>query len=160
MSHIPIIFREFLRPLRMMEYQMRQAEELLRPSLNHFNFPRVRLEYPDEAFKEESVVDDKDKFQIKMNLPDFKPEDIAIKSLDGNTLQIEAKHELKNDDQNGYILRQVLRKFVLPKGHDIKNAYSTFSPEGILTVTTPKKMQEIEEKPIPITHESTSQESK
>ncbi|CAG9853802.1 unnamed protein product [Phyllotreta striolata] len=161
MSHVPIIFREFMRPLRMMEYQMRQAEELLRPSFHYFNFPRVRLEYPDEAsHQEEAVVEDKDKFQVKLNLQDFKPEDITIKTVDGNAIHIEAKHELKHDNDKGFELKQLVRRFVLPSGHDIQNSYSTLSADGVLTITTPKIAKAIEEKTIPITHEKGAEESK
>ncbi|CAH1101851.1 unnamed protein product [Psylliodes chrysocephalus] len=154
MSHIPIIFREFLRPLRMMEYQMKQAEELFRPSLSYFNMPRVRLEYPDEVHQEEAVIEDKDKFQVKLNVQDFKPENIVVKTVDGNVIHIEAKHEIKHDNDKGFELKQLVRRFVLPTGHDIKNSYSTLSADGVLTITTPKIVKPVEEKTIPITHEN------
>ncbi|KAJ8924801.1 hypothetical protein NQ315_000955 [Exocentrus adspersus] len=157
MSLLPLVLRDMMRPLRMLENQMRMSEELLHPSIYRSNrpsrySPKYVLEYEDDLLKRDSVVQDKEKFQLKLDVQDFQPEEITVKTLDGNAIQIEAKHE-KQDDDKGFISRQLVKRFILPKGHDLKNVSSSLSSDGVLTITAPRKVEELEEKTIPVTHE-------
>ncbi|XP_050498781.1 alpha-crystallin B chain-like [Diabrotica virgifera virgifera] len=155
MSLLPMFLREFSRPMRMIEQQMR--EELFRPTFGYFvNQPRFQVEYPET--ENEATIEDNDKIQIKFNMQGFKPEHIKVKTINGNTLEVEAKFEENYDDgKKGFISKHVLRRFVFPKGHDIQKSYSSFSSDGILTITTPKSQQE--EQAIPIEHEQANTES-
>lgn len=67
-----------------------------------------------------------------------------------NTIEIEGKHEEKQDE-HGYISRHFVRRYVLPKGHDINQVQSNLSSDGVLTITAPKSGDEAQpQKTIPI----------
>ncbi|CAG9761482.1 unnamed protein product [Ceutorhynchus assimilis] len=150
---VPILLRDMMRPLRQMENEMRALErEFFRPSI--FNGPRYALKYPvsdDTAV----VAQFKDKFQVRLDVQGFNPEDLKVKTLaDQNAIEIEGKHE-EREDGHGILSRQFLRRFVLSKDHDLKAVASSLSEDGILTVTAPKKPAEIsseKERAIPIEH--------
>ncbi|KAI4471134.1 heat shock protein hsp-12.2-related [Holotrichia oblita] len=139
MSLLPLIFRDMMqmsRPLRMLENHLRLTEEMLKP----FVAPAIRVRWLpalEHQEQKENIIQDKEKFMIKLDVQDFAPEEITVKTLDGNTIQIEAKHEKKEED--GFISKQLIRKFVLSKDHDLKDVISSLSSDGILTVTAPKK---------------------
>ncbi|KAK4872764.1 hypothetical protein RN001_014793 [Aquatica leii] len=145
MSLLPRIFREIERPLRMLEQQMRMAEEV---------FPYLERNYP-SAFqlsnRHDSVTQDKEKFQLKIDVKNFTPEEISVKTTDENALIVEAKHE--SQDEKGSVSRHYIRQFLLPDGHDIKKVETKLSGDGMLTITAPNKVQPaIEETAIPVTH--------
>ncbi|CAH1170088.1 unnamed protein product [Phaedon cochleariae] len=156
MSLFPYVFRDMMRPLKLLEQHMKLAEEIFHPTTFGAwnNRPRYTIELGDDISKRDSVIQDKDKFQVKVDVQDFKPEEIIVKTLDGNAIQIEAKHEEKQVDNDGFILKQLVRRFVLPRGHDLKSAVSSLSSDGVLTITAPRNVEGLEEKVIPITHES------
>uniref|UniRef100_A0A182RQW1 SHSP domain-containing protein n=1 Tax=Anopheles funestus TaxID=62324 RepID=A0A182RQW1_ANOFN len=100
-----------------------------------------------------STVDvTKDKFQINLDVQQFTPEEISVKYVD-NSVVVEGKHEEKQDEQ-GYISRHFVRRYMLPKGHSEADIVSSLSSDGILTITCPKKEieQKTPERSIPITH--------
>ncbi|KAL1517570.1 hypothetical protein ABEB36_001315 [Hypothenemus hampei] len=147
---VPILFRDMLRPLRQMENEMRMLErEFFRPTFN--NRPSWFWKYP-EAEKT-TVAQLKDKFQVELDVDGFKPEELKVKTLtDQNAIEVEGRHEEREDD-HGFISRQFVRKFVLPKGHDLKGVVSSLSEDGVLTITAPRKPQEIaQDKTIPVEH--------
>jgi len=90
--------------------------------------------------KEESGIStvrtDKDKFQIVLDVQQFKPEEINIKVVDKFVI-IEAKHEEKKDEY-GWISRQFMRKYMIPEQCDIEQLTSNLS-DGILTIIVPRK---------------------
>ncbi|XP_057664055.1 heat shock protein 23-like [Diorhabda carinulata] len=148
MSFVPLLLREFSRPMRMMEQQLKLMDDLFRPAIgSYINHPRLM-----EHSEQDTAFEDKEKFQIQLNLQDFKPEQITIKTMNNNTIQIEAKHEEKQDE-NGFVLKHIVRRFAVPKGHDLQKASSALTSDGLLVITTPKIPKE--EKTIPITHEQT-----
>lgn len=156
----PIMLREMIRPMRMMEQQMRiMQEELMNPHYfrsSIFNQRPWRIEYKDNS--ESSVTSDKDKFQVKMDVQHFEPSEISVKMSENNTVVVEAKHEEKADDK-GFISRQMVRRFLIPDGHDLKQIESNLSSDGILTITAPKNA-ETQERIIPITQTGPEREEK
>lgn len=101
---------------------------------------------------------DKDKFQVNLDVQQFAPEEITVKASGENTITVEGKHEEKQDE-HGFISRHFVRKYILPKGHDINQVQSSLSSDGVLTITAPKVDQgAIEHRAIPITQ--TGQPSK
>lgn len=84
-----------------------------------------------------TVIANKDGFQVKLDVQQFKPEEITVKVTGKNTVTIEGKHEEKQDE-HGYISRHFVRKYVLPDGHDINNVVSNLSSDGVLSITAPK----------------------
>lgn len=159
MSLFPYFFREMIRPLRMMESQLKMMDEVFRP-INAPVLYRKMRPYDLESEDDTAVIQDKEKFQVKLDVRNFAPEEIKVKTV-GNFIQIEAKHEEKEDDK-GYISRQFVRRFLLPKGHELKEVVSKLSSDGILTVTAPRKMKQLEEpeRVIPITHVEAERENK
>lgn len=105
-----------------------------------------------------TVSFDKDKFQVNLDVQQFSPNEITVKATGENTITVEGKHEEKQDE-HGFISRHFVRKYVLPKGHDINQTVSNLSSDGVLTITAPRVDKgAIEHRQIPITH--TGQPSK
>ncbi|XP_068626933.1 protein lethal(2)essential for life-like [Battus philenor] len=93
---------------------------------------------------------DNEKFQVNVDVQHFSPEEVNVKVLDGH-LVIEGKHEEKRDE-HGYISRQFVRRYALPKGCLPDTVQSSLSSDGVLTVTAPKvlPMPSIGERIVPI----------
>lgn len=105
-----------------------------------------------------TVSTDSDKFQINLDVQQFAPNEITVKAAGENTIVIEGKHEEK-PDEHGFISRHFVRKYILPKGHDINQVSSSLSSDGVLTVTAPRAgAKSGEERSIPI--QQTGQPSK
>jgi HSP20 family molecular chaperone IbpA len=85
----------------------------------------------------------KDGFQVCVDVHQFAPNEISVKTLD-NSVVIEGKHEEKQDD-HGFVSRHFVRRYVLPKDYDVQQVVSTLSSDGVLTVKapppTPKEVQ-------------------
>nr|QXD38632.1 small heat shock protein 21.3 [Trogoderma granarium] len=80
---------------------------------------------------------DKDKFEINLDVQQFAPNEISVKASGDNIITVEGKHEEKQEDR-GYVSREFIRRYVLPKGHDIKKVVSNLSSDGVLTITAPR----------------------
>lgn len=86
---------------------------------------------------------DKNKFQVSLDVHQFKPSEISVKTVDGHVV-VEGKHEEK-EDQHGSVYRHFVRKYILPEGHKSEDVTSTLSSDGVLCVTAPKnKIAEVE----------------
>ncbi|XP_039965980.1 heat shock protein 67B1 [Bactrocera tryoni] len=81
-----------------------------------------------------SVVN-KNGFQVSMNVKQFAPNELTVKTID-NCIVVEGQHEDK-EDGHGVISRHFIRKYMLPKGYDPSEVLSTLSSDGILTVKAP-----------------------
>ena len=99
-----------------------------------------------------SVVSDKEKFQISVDVQHFAPEDISVKVVDGSVI-VEGKHEEKRDE-HGYISRQFVRRYTLPQGCLPDTVESRLSSDGVLTVTAPTviALPSSGERIVPIAH--------
>lgn len=78
----------------------------------------------------------KDGFEVSMDVAQFKPKEITVKTVD-NTVIVEGKHEEK-EDEHGYISRQFVRKYQLPKGYKSEEVTTSLSSDGVLTIKAPK----------------------
>lgn len=98
-----------------------------------------------------TIQQDKDKFQVILDVQQFAPNEITVKTS-GNSIIVEGKHEEKQDE-HGFISRHFVRRYVLPADNDINDVVSSLSSDGILTVTAPKKslQQPSGERVVPIT---------
>ena len=97
---------------------------------------------------------DGNKFEIRLDLSHFAPEEFNVKIVD-KELVIECKHDDKKD-KHGFVSRQFTRKFRLPEDVELEKVKSTLSSAGILTVEVPKKIYESKSENvvyIPIIHE-------
>lgn len=84
-----------------------------------------------------TISADKDKFQVILDVQQFTPSEITVKTS-GNSIIVEGKHEEKQDE-HGFVSRHFVRRYVLPGDHEATDVVSSLSSDGILTVTAPKK---------------------
>ncbi|XP_066599433.1 protein lethal(2)essential for life-like [Prorops nasuta] len=84
-----------------------------------------------------TVKADKDKFQVILDVQQFKPEEINVKVVD-RCVVVEGKHEEKRDE-HGWISRQFVRKYMIPEQCDIDQVNSSLSSDGVLSITAPRK---------------------
>lgn len=90
-----------------------------------------------------TVQADKDKFQVILDVQQFKPEEINVKVAD-KCVVVEGKHEEKQDE-HGWISRQFVRKYMIPEQCDIDQVSSSLSSDGVLTITAPRKDKAIQQ---------------
>ncbi|KAI4461449.1 heat shock protein hsp-12.2-related [Holotrichia oblita] len=104
----------------------------------------------DKEIDSEIVDNGNEKFLVKLNIPEFSPDEITVKVTGEDSITVEGKHEEKQD-KYGYISRHLVRKFILPNGCDSENIQSTLSSDGVLTITAPKTtIGEVEARTVPI----------
>ena len=96
-----------------------------------------------EMEKEFGIKSDKDKYQVCVDVQQFTPQEITVKTI-GREILIEGKHEEENDER-GYISRNFVRKFVLPEGLKMEDVTSTLSSDGVLSISVPKTVPAITE---------------
>nr|QPZ75081.1 small heat shock protein 20.3 [Hyphantria cunea] len=99
-----------------------------------------------------TIKEDRDKFQVNLDVQHFAPEEISVKTVDGY-LVIEAKHEEKQDE-HGFISRSFTRRYALPEGVDADTVVSKLSSDGVLSITAPLKPppKQSNERVVPIVH--------
>jgi crystallin, alpha B len=127
---------------RVIERNIITPEDLLTILLPHHTHKTLKKDREVEAINE-----DKNKFQVNIDVQHFAPEEISVKTVDG-FLIIEAKHEEKEDD-HGFISRSFTRRYALPEGVDADSVTSKLSSDGVLVVFAPLKAQE-HERMVPI----------
>lgn len=170
MSLIPFLFEDrYFRPSRLLDQHFGlglDPEDLL----SAISLPREQslLRLPSyyrpwrtlasNADTGSTVSLQKDKFQVNLDVQQFDPKEITVKVTGDNMITVEGKHEEKQDE-HGFISRHFIRRYVLPKGHDINNVQSSLSSDGVLTITAPRvDTKDSEHRSIPITQ--TGQPSK
>ncbi|XP_045497537.1 protein lethal(2)essential for life-like [Colias croceus] len=84
-----------------------------------------------------TIKNEKDKFQVNLDVQHFTPEEISVKTADGY-LVVEAKHE-ERQDEHGYISRSFVRRYPLPEGIEESSVTSKLSSDGVLSITAPLK---------------------
>nr|XP_033341556.1 protein lethal(2)essential for life-like [Megalopta genalis] len=101
----------------------------------------------------QTVERGQDKFQVIVDVQQFAPEEIVVKT-DDKCITIEGKHEEKKDE-HGYISRQFVRRYMLPQGYDIGHVKPSLSSDGVLTITAPRlALPAPGERIVPITRSS------
>ncbi|XP_034944732.1 protein lethal(2)essential for life-like [Chelonus insularis] len=80
---------------------------------------------------------DQNKFEVILDVQQFSPDEIIVKTVDNNII-VEAKHE-ERKDEHGFITRHFIRRYILPSSHDPLQVTSSLSSDGVLTITAPKK---------------------
>lgn len=78
-----------------------------------------------------NCIDLTDRFEIRLNVQDFKPEDIKIK-VNGNTITIKAKRL----EETG--MKRVIKNYSLPDTCEITRIERRFTPQGHLILSIPK----------------------
>ncbi|KYN09060.1 PREDICTED: protein lethal(2)essential for life-like [Trachymyrmex cornetzi] len=83
-----------------------------------------------------TVERDADKYRIVVDVQQFTPEEVTVRT-DNKYITVEAKHH-ERKDSHGYVSRQFIRRYLLPHGYDIGQVKPSLSSDGILTITAPK----------------------
>ena len=120
----------------------RRLELYLQPSRNLIssNYVRPWAELLRNAEAGASTVtSDKDKFQVTLDVQQFKPNEIDVKVVDRYVV-INAKHEEKRDE-HGWISREFTRKYLIPEQCEVEKVVSKLSSDGVLTISAPRKEQ-------------------
>uniref|UniRef100_A0A6B0V0P2 Putative heat shock hsp20 protein n=1 Tax=Ixodes ricinus TaxID=34613 RepID=A0A6B0V0P2_IXORI len=109
-----------------------------------------------------------DNFALRLDVRGFVPEEISVKTI-GNTVEVHARHEEKDPEGHGFVMREFRRKYTLPDDVDPESVTSQLTGRGLLAVEAPRKKAETtplsDTVPIPVEHTpsndvpSTSQES-
>ncbi|KAG8131109.1 hypothetical protein E2320_017641 [Naja naja] len=74
------------------------------------------------------------KFQVILDVVQFRPEDVIIQVFEG-WLLIKAQHGPRMDEQ-GFIARSFTRQYKLPDGVEMKDLTALFCHDGILVIET------------------------
>lgn len=82
-----------------------------------------------------TVTTDKDGFQVVMDVHQFRPSEVTVKTTD-STVTVEAKHE-EYPGNRGFICRQITRRYGLPLGYHGNDVTSELSSDGFLTIKAP-----------------------
>ncbi|EEC02046.1 heat shock HSP20 protein, putative [Ixodes scapularis] len=109
-----------------------------------------------------------DIFALKLDVRGFVPEEISVKTV-GNSVEVHARHEEKDPEGRGFVMREFRRKCTLPDDVDPASVTSQLTGRGLLAVEAPRKKAETtplsDTVSIPVEHTSsndvpsTSQES-
>eukprot|EP00094_Tigriopus_californicus_P011251 TCALIF_10858-PA protein Name:"Similar to l(2)efl Protein lethal(2)essential for life (Drosophila melanogaster)" AED:0.11 eAED:0.11 QI:179/0.5/0.66/1/1/1/3/186/191 len=90
------------------------------------------------------IKEDDQKFEITLNVHDYRPEELKVRTQPDNTIIIEGKHEERAKDDkpgnNNYnaVLQQFSRQYTLPPTCVPHRVVSNLSRDGVLVVTAPK----------------------
>merc|ERR1712002_277582 len=78
-------------------------------------------------------------FTKKMKLKDFKPSDIQIRVTGDKKVVVEAKQEVKEENEGfrSYQLREFKQSLDVPENVNIEGLTSSFNEKGELTITAP-----------------------
>ncbi|VDK42424.1 unnamed protein product, partial [Gongylonema pulchrum] len=82
------------------------------------------------------VIDDAEKFSVSIDARNFAPDEITV-SIEGKELKIGAVHI--GDPKDGRVTKQFERRYIIPNDVVTDRNETSVSPDGILTVTLPKK---------------------
>ena len=99
------------------------------------------------------VVKEGDGFKVKLDVSNFKPDEISVKYAD-NHVVVTGKHD-EVKDKHGYVSRQFSRRYPLPEEYDFDKLYSTLASDGILEIKAPLKPSKTlsdNERVVPIKH--------
>jgi len=78
-------------------------------------------------------------FDVSVEVPEFTPEEISVKS-DGNSLLVVADH--KEESEGFFVKRHVERRYPLPGGVSVDALHCALSKEGTLTISSSNKKEE------------------
>uniref|UniRef100_G1KR69 Heat shock protein family B (small) member 3 n=2 Tax=Anolis carolinensis TaxID=28377 RepID=G1KR69_ANOCA len=126
-------------PVRYQEYFTNKDLEACK--LNHSLYalpgPAVAVQTKDVGeveTEQHSTNEEKPKFQVLLDVVQFRPEDVIIQTFEG-WLLIKAQHGPRMDE-HGFIARSFTRQYKLPDGVETKDLTAIFCHDGILVIET------------------------
>jgi len=87
-----------------------------------------------EAAHNLQVTASNDKFMVQLELPGFAPEDFSLKTKD-DVIVLEAIHESNEEESTS---RKYVKELKMPEGVQRDQLASSYSAEGILTISAPR----------------------
>jgi len=149
------LFHDAAAEMAQMEHEMDLMRRRMFHLLPHDNFEVASAITPAAAVQLQPLApivmgeDGKAKLKLEFNVKDFKPEEVKLKVVGENTLQVRAEHEEKNE--KGEVSKRLyVRQYKLPKGVEVANIKPTLSKDGVLTVEAPAPGLVPSERLIPI----------
>ncbi|XP_037933529.1 heat shock protein 27-like [Teleopsis dalmanni] len=109
----------------------RVRNQLIRSSPLDWSYPMRWQNY----YAGERVYVDEKRFQVDIDVRQFKPHEIVVKTTDDYVI-VQGNHEKRNDG-NGLVERHFVRKYLLPRGFNANEVISDLSSDGILTIKVP-----------------------
>ncbi|KAK2587084.1 hypothetical protein KPH14_002855 [Odynerus spinipes] len=128
---------ELLYPSYLEQYALPRRRRRRRP--RSYYRPRGELMRKTETDGTSTVKADKDKFEVVLDVQQFKPEEINVKAIDKSVV-VEGKHE-ERQDEHGWVSRHFMRRYLIPEQCDIDQVSSSLSSDGVLTITAPRKKE-------------------
>jgi len=103
--------------------------------------------------------DEKDVFEVKVDVHNYRPEDLNVTTVD-NYIVITGKHEEKQND-HGSVTRdthEFAQRYSLPEGVKADTVTCKMCPDGMLRISVPLQMEDTphQETKIPITFQEPS----
>jgi HSP20 family molecular chaperone IbpA len=89
------------------------------------------------------------KLKLEFSVKDFQPNEVKVKILGNNTLQVRAEHE-EQTESGETKKRLYVRQYQVPKGVDIEHMKPTLSKDGVLTIEAPAPSLKPSERLVPI----------
>ncbi|XP_018788057.1 PREDICTED: heat shock protein 27 [Bactrocera latifrons] len=109
----------------------RVRNQLIQSSMLDWRYPMRWENY----YAGERVHVDEKGFQVDIDVRQFKPHEIVVKTNDDYVI-VQGNHEKRNDG-NGLVERHFIRKYLLPRGFNANDVISNLSSDGILTIKAP-----------------------
>jgi HSP20 family molecular chaperone IbpA len=134
-------FEHILADMAMMRQQMYQLlpHDMLGGTLDSEIEPRVPI------VQERGET----KLKLEFNVQDFRPDEVKVKILGSNILQVRAEHEEKSEAGDTK-RRLYVRQYSLPKGVDMDHVRPSLTKDGVLTIEAPASSLSPTERLIPI----------
>ena len=111
----------------------------------------LQIEAVKQQPDEEAMEDEDKKLSLKINLGNYKPEEVNVK-LQGNGLVVTAEHKTEEDGAHTY--RHFKQYYTLPNEVDAGTLVSKFSQDGVLSIEAERKpMPAIQDKDIEVQRE-------
>lgn len=139
--------------MRQMEQEMELMRRHMFQLIPHNSFEASTPMTPASVVQLQPVApivheDGQTKLKLEFNVKDFKPEEVKVKVVGDNILQVRAEHNEKSD--NGDSRRLYIRQYRVPKGVDVEHIRPTLSKDGVLTVEAPAPSLAPSERLVPI----------
>jgi HSP20 family molecular chaperone IbpA len=95
------------------------------------------LRFEPHPMGQQVIMDDKGGKQLKVefDVHDFKPEEIKVKLVEDNTLQVTADHEEKTN--TGHKHRMFERRYLIPHGVEVDKMTPILTQDGVLSIVAP-----------------------
>nr|ABE57141.1 heat shock protein Hsp20.8 [Liriomyza sativae] len=111
-----------------------------RPTIICATYSRPQQQQQTQNGKVAERKEDKNKFEVILDVQQFAPNEINVKVVDGYIV-VEGNHEEKQDD-HGFVSRQFCRRYKIPKDVDPDTIRPSLSSDGVLTLRAPLKSVE------------------